>query len=258
MNPEQPLTCLKGIGPRRAELLGKLGLFSVADLLFFAPRDYRDYARVTLAMNGVHGQEAAFSLTILAPPRLARIRGGLNILSAPAQDDSGKLMLTWYNQPFRKDSLREGQQIIACGRVDKSRGFKLLNPAIFSELPGILPLYSLARGLSQKQLRDMMREALRTCLPSLQDLLPEPLRLSYGLPPLSLALQALHFPGNMEALSRARRRLAFEDMLLFRLMLGLAGRERRAACAIPMHTAGVLEAFSRLLPFSPTQAQQNA
>lgn len=258
MNPDNPLTCLKGIGPRRAELLGKLGLFKVGDLLAFAPRDYRDYSRAALAAKAAHGRDAAFSLVILAPPRLARIRGGLNILSAPAEDETGKLTLTWYNQPFRKDSLLEGQRVVACGRVDRGRGAKLINPALFPALPGILPLYPLTRGLSQKQMRDMARGALSACLPGLEDPLPEPLRKAYGLIPLPLALETLHFPGNMEALSQARRRLAFEDMLLFRLMLSLAGRERRAVPVRPMAMAGMLEAFLALLPFSPTNAQLSA
>lgn len=256
MNPDSPLTCLKGVGPRRAELLGKLGLFSLGALLRFAPRDYRDYSRALAAGEAGHGQDAAFALTILAEPKLARIRRGLSILSAQAADESGKLTLTWYNQPFRKDGLARGQKIIACGRVDRTRGSKLVNPTLFPALPGILPLYPLTRGLSQKQLRDLARAALSTCLPDLVDPLPEPIRAAYGLEPLGDALESLHFPGNMEALARARRRLAFEDMLLFRLMLGLSGQERRAAPARPIDAS--VETFLPLLPFIPTGAQLQA
>ncbi len=253
MNPDSPLTCLKGIGPRRAETLGKLGLFSLGALLRFAPRDYRDYRRALPAAEAGHGQDAAFALTILAEPKLARIRGGLSILSAQAADESGKLTLTWYNQPFRKDGLTSGQKIIACGRVDQTRGAKLVNPTIFPALPGILPLYPLTRGVSQKQLRDLARAALSACLPGLVDPLPEPIRAAYGLEPLGEALESLHFPGNMEALARARQRLAFEDMLIFRLMLGLSGQERRAAPARAIDAR--IEAFLPLLPFAPTGAQ---
>lgn len=256
MSPDSPLTCLKGVGPRRAESLGKLGLFSLGALLRFAPRDYRDYSRALPANEAGHGQDAAFALTILAEPKLARIRGGLSILSAQAADESGKLTLTWYNQPFRKDGLIRGQKIIACGRVDRMRGAKLVNPTLFPALPGILPLYPLTRGLSQKQLRNLAHAALSACLPDLVDPLPEAIRAAYGLVPLGEALESLHFPGNMEALARAKRRLAFEDMLLFRLMLGLSGQERRASPARPIDAR--VEAFLPLLPFAPTGAQLHA
>lgn len=256
MSPDSPLTCLKGVGPRRAESLGKLGLFSLGALLRFAPRDYRDYSRALPANEAGHGQDAAFALTILAEPKLARIRGGLSILSAQAADESGKLTLTWYNQPFRKDGLMRGQKVIACGRVDRTRGAKLVNPTLFPALPGILPLYPLTRGLSQKQLRNLAHAALSACLPDLVDPLPEAIRAAYGLVPLVEALESLHFPGNMEALARAKRRLAFEDMLLFRLMLGLSGQERRASPARPIDAR--VEAFLPLLPFAPTGAQLHA
>lgn len=256
MNPDSPLTCLKGIGPRRAALLGKLGLFSVGAVLRFVPRDYRDYSCALPVAEAAHGADGAFCLTLLAPPRLARIRGGLSILSAPAADSTGKLTLTWYNQPFRKDTLQEGQQVVACGRVDRSRGAKLINPTLFPALPGILPLYPLTRGLSQKQLRETARAALGACLPGLADPLPAAIREAYGLLPLCEALLNLHFPGNMAALAQARRRLAFEDMLLFRLMLGLSGRERKAAPARPIPAD--IGAFLPLLPFAPTNAQLGA
>lgn len=256
MTPDSPLTSLKGIGPRRAELLGKLGLFSVGELLRFAPRDYRDYSQAFPAAQAAHGQDAAFALTLTSPPRLMRIRGGLSILTAYGQDASGKLALTWYNQPFRKNALQAGQQVVACGRVDRNRGAKLLNPILFPALPGILPLYPLARGLSQKHLRDAMREALSACLPGLTDTLPESIRAQYGLMGLPEALQCLHFPPDLKALAQARRRLAFEDMLLFRLMLSLLGKGRPPVQPLPAQ--GALRAFLPRLPFTPTAAQLRA
>ena len=256
MNPDSPITNLKGIGPHREKLLGKLGLFSVGDLLRFAPRDYRDYSRATNAADASHCMDSAFCLTVLAQPKLARIRGGLNILSAPAEDGSGKLTLTWYNQPFRMNTISAGQQIVACGRVDLSRGAKLINPTLFPALPGILPIYPLVRGISQKQLRDLTKAAIDALVPCLCESLPEFLLSSYGLVSINEALENLHFPDNMEALAKSRQRLAFEDMLLFDLMLGLAAKQRHAIPARPIITS--LESFLPLLPFAPTNSQMRA
>ena len=259
MRPDAPLTSLKGIGPRRAETLGKLGLFSVEALLRFAPRDYRDYSRVHLAGEAAHGQDGAFALTLCSQPRLARIpgRGRLNILTVSGQDASGKLTLTWFNQPYRQAQLKEGQPVIACGRVDRSRGARLVNPALYPALPGILPIYPMTRGLSQPLLRDAIRAGLEAALQEMPDLLPPALSARYGLMPFQQALATLHFPKDFASLARARRRLAFEDLLLFRLMLAAMGSKRKAA-APPLDGAQALSAFLPLLPFSPTQAQRRA
>jgi len=259
MRPNAPLTSLKGIGPRRAETLGKLGLFSVKALLRFAPRDYRDYSRVHLAGEAAHGQDGAFALTLCSQPRLARIpgRGRLNILTVSGQDASGKLTLTWFNQPYRQAQLKEGQSVIACGRVDRSRGVRLVNPALYPALPGILPIYPMTRGLSQPLLRDAIRAGLEAALQEMPDLLPPALSARYGLMPFQQALETLHFPKDFASLARARRRLAFEDLLLFRLMLAAMGSKRKAA-APPLDGAQALSAFLPLLPFSPTQAQRRA
>ena len=259
MRPDAPLTSLKGIGPRRAETLGKLGLFSVEALLRFAPRDYRDYSRVHLAGEAAHGQDGAFALTLCSQPRLARIpgRGRLNILTVSGQDASGKLTLTWFNQPYRQAQLKEGQSVIACGRVDRSRGARLVNPALYPALPGILPIYPMTRGLSQPLLRDAIRAGLEAALQEMPDLLPPALSARYGLMPFQQALATLHFPKDFASLAQARRRLAFEDLLLFRLMLAAMGSKRKAA-APPLDGAQALSAFLPLLPFSPTQAQRRA
>ena len=194
MRPDAPLTSLKGIGPRRAETLGKLGLFSVGDLLRFAPRDYRDYRHVLLAGEAPHGQDGAFALTLCSQPRLARIpgRGRLNILTISGQDASGKLTLTWFNQPYRQTQLKEGQQVIACGRVDRSRGTRLVNPTLYPALPGILPIYPMTRGLSQSLLRDAVRAGLEAASQDMPELLPPSLLARYDLMPLPQALASLH------------------------------------------------------------------
>ena len=112
----EPITSIKGIGPRRAEALGKLGLFSLRDLLYFAPRDYLDYSQETPLCSAEHGALVALHVILLAPPKHARIRRGMEITTvracaygADAQDKASQLLLTWYNQPYRAHSLAAGQ-----------------------------------------------------------------------------------------------------------------------------------------------------
>ena len=257
MIPADSITSLKGIGPRKAESLGRLGLFSLKDLLYFFPRGHRDYSRPTYIMGARHGDEGAFELTVRTEPKLARIRRGLDITTAKAYDQSGEITLTWYNQPYRKGGISAGDKIVACGRVDRSRGVRLVNPAVYRELPGILPVYPLTAGVTQAMLRDAVRAALEGCIGGIEETLPGEIRAEYSLMGIADALKNIHYPSDMEAVRGARRRLAFEDMLLFRLMLSMMQREMPKR-TFKMKLDGIREEFVSLLPFPPTNAQLRA
>ena len=251
------ITDLKGIGPRKAEAFGKLGLFSMHDVLYHFPRKYRDYSNTSCIMGAKHGDYVALELKLKSDPKLARVRRGLDITTARAFDQSGEITLAWYNQPYRMKAVVAGECVYACGRVDRMHGVKMINPSIYRELPGILPVYPVCAGLSQKLLRDTVKAALEGCSEGIEESLPASMRQKYGLIGLYDALRGLHFPGNMEEIKAARQRLAFEDTLMFSLTLSmmqysLPKREQ------PLKLEGTMSSFIKLLPFEPTNAQLKA
>lgn len=251
------ITDLKGIGPRKAEAFGKLGLFSMHDVLYHFPRKYRDYSKTSCIMGAKHGDYVALELKLKSDPKLARVRRGLDITTARAFDQSGEITLAWYNQPYRMKAVVAGECVYACGRVDRMHGVKMINPSIYRELPGILPVYPVCAGLSQKLLRDTVKAALEGCSEGIEESLPASMRQKYGLIGLYDALRGLHFPGNMEEIKAARQRLAFEDTLMFSLTLSmmqysLPKREQ------PLKLEGTMSSFIKLLPFEPTNAQLKA
>lgn len=251
------ITDLKGIGPRKAEAFGKLGLFSMHDVLYHFPRKYLDYSKTSCIMGAKHGDYVALELKLKSDPKLARVRRGLDITTARAFDQSGEISLTWYNQPYRMKAAVAGECVYACGRVDRMHGVKLINPSIYRQLPGILPVYPVCAGLSQKLLRDTVKAVLEGCSEGIEESLPASMRQKYGLIGLYDALRGLHFPGNMEEIKAARQRLAFEDTLLFSLTLSmmqysLPKREQ------PLKLEGTMSSFIKLLPFEPTNAQLKA
>ena len=251
------ITDLKGIGPRKAEAFGKLGLFSMHDVLYHFPRKYRDYSKTSCIMGAKHGDYVALELKLKSDPKLARVRRGLDITTARAFDQSGEINLTWYNQPYRMKAVVAGECVYACGRVDRMHGVKMINPSIYRQLPGILPVYPVCAGLSQKLLRDTVKAVLEGCGEGIEESLPASMRQKYGLIGLYDALRGLHFPGNMEEIKAARQRLAFEDTLLFSLTLSmmqysLPKREQ------PLKLEGTMSSFIKLLPFEPTNAQLKA
>ena len=262
---EEPITSIKGIGPRRAEAFGRLGLFSLRDLLYFAPRDYRDYSTATPVRDAAHGDMAALHVRLLSEAKVARIHRGMQITTVRAiewgadpADKKAYINLVWYNQPYRGRTLAEGQECFACGRVDRSRGAKVVNPSVSAQLPGIEPVYPLVQGLTQKVVRDAIRAAFAAAEGQIEETLPGSIRENYHMLPLGDALRALHMPPDMGTLSMARDRLAFEDMLLFSMMLSMLRQERLAQAGPALRMDGVLERYLNHLPFAPTGAQLRA
>ena len=249
-----PLTSVKGIGPKRAELFSQLGVCSVGELLFRLPRDYLDYTKATPISQLVNGQNAAVQVRISGATRFFRTKG-MTILSAPAQDETGKITLKWFNQPYRSSQLQIGEIVYASGRVIKKNGVSLINPSLSQALPGIVPVYPTVKGVNQRAWRD----SIFACLESVWDKIPEPLPRTllerYNLVPLALALRHAHLPFSREALELARRRLDFENTLLYFIIVELQKAERLRQNGFSFDTSGVLERFKNQLSFSLTNAQ---
>ena len=245
---------LRGVGPARAAQLSKLGVRTVEDLLGLLPRDYEDYTAETPVSALRHGQLAAVRVRLCAQPSAAYFHGR-SLVSVQAADATGALRLKWFNQPYRLRQLRPGGDYVACGRVDARRGLSLLNPSLSAELPGLLPVYPLSQGLTQRFLRTAVRQALPAAA-ELYDPFPDRLRAAHDLLPLSEAVTLAHRPASREALLSARRTLAFERLLCYLLAVELHKQERRRFTGIAFECGGVLEAYLTSLPFAPTAAQR--
>ncbi len=248
---------IKGIGAKRAEALGRLGIRTAEELLRFLPRDYQDFSFATPVSALKHGQLAAVRARAADAPRTAYFHG-MRVLSAKAFDETGAVTVKWYNQPYRARQLRLGETQVFCGRVDARKGLALVNPSIQEEPPGILPVYSLVSGLTQAAMRASVRAALAALPPELPDSLPAWLCGLYGLRPLSEALREAHFPESKDSLKAALRRLSFESALLYLLAVESAKSERRRQNGIAFDCAGAYEALCPRFPFVPTGAQKRA
>ena len=249
-----PLTSVKGIGPKRAELFSQLGVHSVGDLLYRLPRDYLDYTKATPISQLVNGQNAAVQVRISGATRFFRTKG-MTMLSAPAQDETGKITLKWFNQPYRSSQLQIGEIVYASGRVMKKNGVSLLNPALSQALPGIVPVYPTVKGVNQRAWRDSITAALESVWDKIPEPLPRTILERYSLVPLALALRHAHLPFSREALEMARKRLDFENTLLYFIILELQKAERLRQNGFSFDTSGVLERFTSQLSFSLTRAQ---
>jgi ATP-dependent DNA helicase RecG len=260
-----PVQFLKGVGPRAASLLGKIGVLTAGDLLFHLPRRWEDRRCIKSIAEAVDGATETLTGT-LGPIEDRRIRAGLVITKSILYDDTATLVLTWFNQPYLKRQLRAGLRLIVTGKVKRAFGsIEMTAPEL--EVIGeddtlsagrIVPFYPSTENVSQRYLRKLARAALDGCADLVVDSIPERLRKAKRLLPIQESLRQIHFPDSFEALRDARRRLIYEDLFIVQLGLGLKRREREvlkkgASFIVPPR---YLEVFEQSLPYKLTGAQK--
>jgi ATP-dependent DNA helicase RecG len=260
----------RGVGPTRAQLLSRLGVNTVRDLLYHLPRRLEDRSHLRAIYDLRHGtmetvQGVLGSVRQFRP----RSRRGLVITKAAIADGSGVLHAVWYNQPYLARLLREGRRLFLHGRVQRRSGeiqmiapeFELIDEKEDTLHVGrIVPVYPSTDGLSQRVLRTIIQHALDDHVQDLPEWLPDVLRRRHRLPDLPAALRQAHFPETLDAQLTARQRLVYEELLLLQLLLL---RQKAAAETAPRAVrygpAGDLVArFHQRLRFPLTSAQQRA
>ena len=258
MELESKLTELKGIGPKRAEALGRLGLFSVRDLLFFPPREYCDLREAVRIDELKHGEYAIVKIEAISKPTVAYpvVNGRRTpLVTVYVSDGTGKLRLSWFNQPYIKSSIPEIPTGFVYGRADLTKGRVMVNASFCSAPPGMLPVYPLTKGLGQASMRQCVRAVFKAVNGQYGDTIPEKLRLDHGICQLGFAVENIHFPISPEALSIAKRRFSFENTLYFTILLEALRSRTLRQNGIPFRTTGLFERFVPLLPFKPTNGQ---
>ena len=209
------------------------------------------------------GESACVCAVVTEEPRCSYVRKGMELVKLRVADASGPLYLTWFNQKWVKAALRIGEEYVFYGKAECTAQRRRMTNPLF-EPPGagaatgrLLPVYALTAGLSQTNLRMAVRQGLDACAEDGTDVLPEELLRQHGLCGARFARENIHFPADDDALRAARRRLAFEELLLLTLGLRLL-RSRRAGAAGQVCRDITPDAFFAALPFSLTGAQRRA
>ncbi|WP_300134878.1 ATP-dependent DNA helicase RecG [uncultured Oscillibacter sp.] len=252
---------IKGIGEQRAKALGKLGIATLRDLISYFPRAYDDRTQLRRIADLVPGETAGVAAMVASPPTVTHVRRGLDLVKLRAVDDTGTLDVTFFNQAWLKNNLRQGETYIFYGRTEGSLlRHQMANPVVEPEgrreVTGrIVPIYPLTAGVSQLILSRSIRQGLTACADILPDVLPDRVRREHQLCRIEYAYENIHFPESAEALDLARRRLAFEELFLFTIGLERL-RSRREVVHVPPCGGVDMESFYSALPFTLTDAQR--
>lgn len=256
------VTALKGIGPKSAEELRSLGILTAEDLLRFFPAGYdRPEAVTEIAASPKDVPVAVRAVLETAPAN--RGFGKQTVTSFRISDGTASIGVAFFHMPYLKNSLHKGEERVFRGVISESRyGLRMEHPKMFrteeyQALCGsIQPVYPTMGVLSQKKMRAAIAQAVRECEPQ-AEMLPQAL-IRDGWMSEEEALRQIHFPESEEALLAARRRLVFEEFLLFLLRIRLMKEAEKRENPCPMPLSGLAERFRKSLPFALTPAQERA
>ena len=262
---EQPVTTINQVSPARADVLGRLGVHTVRDLLSFYPFRYIDLTRVSDIAGARIGDQVTISGQIYEM-KLKRPRYNLPIVEMTITDGTGTLIASFFHQQWLMKSFQSGQTVAISGKVEFNYGFKrMTNPFIQEQEAGapaggfVLPLHHATEKLSAKMMRRIVENGLAACR-GLDDPLPLDLRLRYRLVSRQTALANIHFPQSMDDAAQARRRLAYEELLMLELHLKSRQVSRMVKVQPTVHVANGphTAALAQALPFSLTDEQEQA
>lgn len=248
------LTELSGIGPVRAETLRAMGIFSLRDLLYTLPVRYEDHTTVFPCGIKKEGP-VLISGRFVQDPKLS-VYHGIKKVTATIEDETGKMPVCWYNMPWLVNQFKKGQSIRLYGRLSFRNNRRVLqNPKITYPEEGYVPVYRTIKGFPAKSFRKLIQTALDNVDDCCPETLPTGFRIRNHLCELNYAIRQAHFPENMNALQIARRRLAFEQILLYLVYVTLAGSSRQEGSPFSFGRKDI-SSYWDSLPFQPTGSQR--
>ena len=257
------LRTLKGVGEKTEKLFAKIGVTDMESLLSYYPRNYDAYEEPVEIQSLEEGAIVAISATIITGVYVNQVRN-LQVITTTAADLTGKIAVTWFNAPYLRSTIRKGSRFILRGRIARKQGKlqmehpEIFTPAAYEEiLHSLQPIYGLTSGLSNKTIVKLIHQVLNE--QNLQaEYLADEYKEKYHLADRNFALPAIHFPKNMQELLSARRRLVFDEFLLFILAVQmLKEKTEEAPNAFPMHPVWTTEQIIENLPYDLTKAQLN-
>ena len=254
---------VKGIGPKKAEKMARLGIFTVKDALYYFPRQFEDRSRQKKIFQLEEGEKTGVRVKI---DRINSVnRRGLRITEFYVSDDTGKAKLVFFNKAYLRNTFRVGDIVKAFGSVKKNLGplTELHNCEIeydkIDKNTGIIvPVYSLTAGVGNKEVMGMIRNIFESSDISIDEYLPKWIVDKYNLCGVDFAIRNMHFPEKKENVKIAMYRLIFEELLFLQLGLFAVKGNNKVGKGIKFKRHECMDKIEENMPFRLTRAQQKA
>jgi len=264
---DTPAQYVKGVGPTRAASLARLGIQKVEDLLYHVPRRYVDRSQIRAIRDLSVGEHETFVGKVLTHG-LHRRKSGEPVFHLAVTDGTGVITCKWFNQPYLARVFKAGEEYAFSGDVSYYRGFVMLHPEYeksqdidqLLHTGRVVPIYRLTEGVSQKQMRRIVSNALDMALATIEETLPDEILRRRDLQSLREALGEVHFPKSQQDGENARRRLAFEELFYLELLLAMRKSKLAAPRIGVRYSEGglLVEKLLDRLHFDLTAAQERA
>ncbi|MBE7052003.1 MAG: ATP-dependent DNA helicase RecG [Ruminococcaceae bacterium] len=256
-----PITVLKGIGPKKAQLFSRLGINTIWDLVYYFPGSYDDRRKVCMLRECIPGELCCVKVRPIRQIIERKIKPKLSIFLLYASDGYDTVTIKWFSAPFSKPKVLSGHEYTVYGQMREIGGKKEFEMRYMedSENPryteAIIPIYPATSGLSSKVISEAVTMALES-VNALSDCLPEQITKKYSLMNLLDAVKTLHRPDDFHNLKAAHDRLAFEELFVLTLALSFIKKRRVDKSGITINATSHVREFASRLPFILTDGQK--
>ncbi|MCK5061619.1 ATP-dependent DNA helicase RecG [Candidatus Parcubacteria bacterium] len=266
LNLDTKIEDLYSVGKTIAARLKRLDLKTAKDLLFYFPFRYEDFREITRIKNLKVNANANIAGQIELIQNKKSPRKRMYITEALISDESGKIKVIWFNQPFIVKNLRIGDKVSLSGKVTDDNFGLIMKAPIYEKISGfesvhtqgLMPNYHLTANLTQKQIRFLIKQIIKLAK-KIPDSLPRETAKSQKLISLAKAIEYIHFPENYKEVEAARKRLGFEELFLLQLQsLLIKQKLDKAKAKKQKFKEKQIKKFVSSLPFKLTNAQRQA
>lgn len=255
---------VKGIGPKKAEKLNKLGIYTIKDLLYYFPRQFEDRS-IIKKIAQLEDEEKVTVKALITNIESYTPKKGMTITRIDVKDDTGFAKLTFFNREYIKNTFRVGDSILAFGKVKKNGRFVELNSCELEYLSAspknigkLVPVYPLSYGVTNKDIMNTVRMVFESKDIKIPEYMPEYILKKYRLCGIEYAIKNIHFPKDKESLKIVLYRLIFEELLVLQLGLFMYKGGSSDEKGILFKRNQRLDEVLKSLPFSLTRAQNRA
>ena len=259
---KQSVQYIKGVGPNRVKLFNLLGVYTVEDLINYYPRAYEDRTKIKKIEELQDGEEALIEAVTVSGVSVFKLRKNMTVSKVLVQDDTGRCLITWFNQNYIKTKIHAKERYKFFGKITKKLGqIEMASPVFDAEGENkntgkIVPIYSTTKNLSETAIRQAVERALQMIDEEIGETLPEYIKSEYHLMGADESIRKVHFPDSLDNLEKARNRLVFEELLTFQLaLLSLKEQYNNEIRGIKYSKDVHMSDVINTLPFKLTKAQ---
>lgn len=255
---------VKGIGPKKADKLSKLGIFTLKDLLYYFPRQFEDRNNLKKIAQ-LEDEEKVTIKAVISSINTFSPREGMTLTKIDVKDETGSAKLVFFNKSYIKNTFRPGDSILVFGKVKKKFNNLELTSCELEYLTNspkntcrFMPVYQLTYGVTNKEIMSIIRTVLEDKDLIIQEYMPQRIIEKYRLCSIDFAVRNIHLPSNKESLKIALYRIVFEELLILQLGLFVFKSGRNKEDGIKFETSKDLKNIISALPFKLTKAQNRA